>query len=65
MQAPAMNELQRAQDLAAAASVLAKDLGCTCDVQVIVAVSASTGRQRVTSVHEHRCSMPEDEGAAS
>lgn len=65
MQAPAMNELQRAQDLAAAASVLAKHLGCTCDVQVVVAVSASTGRQRVTSVHENHCSMPGDEGADS
>ena len=65
IQAPAMNELQRAQDLAAAASVLAKDLGCTCDVQVIVAVSPLTGRQRVTAVHEHRCSLPEDEKATS
>ena len=65
MQAPAMNELQRAQDLAAAASVLAKDLGCTCDVQVIVAVSASTGRHRVTSIHEHHCSMPADDEAVS
>ena len=60
-----MNQLQLAQDLSALATSMAKDLGCDCDLQVAVALSARRGKRRVHCIHEHHCSMPDNEAVAS